>query len=70
MDDIVNRIEGIHHILELKYKREVEHCAHMHKTDDDARGSDLRQLKAQLHNTAKLIGYLNMKTRERRKLRL
>lgn len=75
MKDIVNRIEGIHHILELKHKREAEHCAHVHNTDGDARAQEsLKQLQAQLRSTAKLMDYLGVgaksKARECRKLRL
>jgi len=72
MKDIVKRIEGIYHILELKYNREAEHCAHL-DTDGDARGNEtMKQLEAQLRSTAKFMGYLRTKPKgpECRKLRM
>jgi hypothetical protein len=75
MKDIVKRIEGIYHILELKFKREAEHCAHLENTDGDARGNEtLKQLQAQLRSTDKFMGYLGVgpkpKAPECRKLRI
>ena len=67
MNDIVKRIEGIYHILELKYKREAEHCAHLHSSDGEARAHEsLKQLQAQLHSTAKFMGYLGVGTKSNR----
>lgn len=75
MKDIVKRIEGIYNILDLKYKREAEHCALLENTDGDAQGKEvLKQLQAQLRSTAKFMGYLGIspepKAPECRKLQM
>lgn len=75
MKDIVKRTEGIYRLLELKYKREAEHCAHLHNADSDTRPREsLKKLQAQLRGTAKLMEYMGVgiksKDPECRKLRL
>ena len=75
MKEIIKRIEGIHQILEMKYKREKEHCANMQKQEGESIVSTKsKQLKAQLDSSAKLMKHLksssSSKRREVRKLKL
>lgn len=75
MKEIIKRIEGIHQILEMKYKREKEHCTNMQSQEGESGVSKKsKQLKAQLDSSAKLMKHLksgsSSKHRECRKLKL